>query len=219
MLSRRTVVFGLPLLTAGCASAPPIQMAAAPVDPAYQAMYGEIDSERFPVPAIDLTDIDPVFLRQEVSYSTAEQPGTVVIDPANHFLYLVRAGGRAMRYGIGVGREGFGWSGRAQIDRKAEWPTWTPPHEMVLRDPKAAPFAKGMPGGPKNPLGARAMYLYQDGRDTLYRIHGTTEPESIGQSMSSGCIRLMNQDIINLYGRVPTGSRVVVLRATGMKTS
>ncbi len=110
-----------------------------------------------------------------------------------------------MRYGVGVGREGFGWNGSATILRKAAWPKWTPPAEMVARDPSAAPWAKGMPGGPQNPLGARALYLFQNGRDILYRIHGTIEPRSIGKSMSSGCIRLLNQDVIDLYRRAPNG--------------
>jgi lipoprotein-anchoring transpeptidase ErfK/SrfK len=119
----------------------------------------------------------------------------------------------AMRYGIGVGREGFSWSGDAVIQRKAEWPKWTPPAEMVARDPKAAEWANGLPGGLSNPLGARALYLFQGNRDTLYRIHGTTEPYSIGTNVSSGCIRLINQDIVDLYSRVPVGTRVVVLPA------
>jgi lipoprotein-anchoring transpeptidase ErfK/SrfK len=216
MLSRRMFMMAVPLAAAGCASdlRNPDMAANAPrpviQDPRYDALQGE----RFPVPAIDLTEIDPEFLRQEVDYDTRETVGTIVIDPSNHFLYLVRPGGKAIRYGVGVGRAGFGWNGRATIDRKAMWPTWTPPAAMVARDPSARPWAKGMPGGPNNPLGARAMYLYQNGRDTLYRIHGTVEPDSIGKSMSSGCIRLLNQDIIDLFGRVPTGTRTVVLRPT-----
>lgn len=180
-------------------------------DPANVARYAALNDERFPVPAINISKIDPKYLRQEVAYSTSEEPGTIVVDPTNYFLYLILPQGRAIRYGVGVGREGFGWNGSASILRKAEWPTWTPPAEMIARDPSAAPWAKGMPGGPQNPLGARALYLYQNGRDTLYRIHGTIEPRSIGKSMSSGCIRLLNQDVIDLYRRVPIGSRTVVL--------
>lgn len=175
------------------------------------ARYEALEGERFPVPAVNLRRFNPKYMRQEVEYATAEPPGTIIVDSQNYFLYLTLPGGRALRYGIGVGREGFGWNGSAIILHKAEWPKWTPPAEMIARDPQAAVWANGMPGGPENPLGARALYLFQNGRDTLYRIHGTIEPRSIGQSMSSGCIRLLNQDIIDLYRRVPMGSRVVVL--------
>src|SRR5262249_52899179 len=121
--------------------------------------------------------------------------------------------GRAIRYGIGVGREGFAWSGAATVKSKQEWPKWFPPADMMARDPRAAPWADGMPGGLQNPLGARALYLWQGDKDTLYRIHGTNEPWSIGRAGSSGCIRMFNQDVIDLYDRVPEGSRVVVLPA------
>ncbi|MFN0264336.1 L,D-transpeptidase [Tepidamorphus sp. 3E244] len=151
------------------------------------------------------------YRRQLVKYETKERPGTIVIDPSSKYLYLVMKDGEAMRYGVGVGREGFAWSGRANIRRKAEWPDWTPPAEMIKRRPDLAKYRNGMPGGPENPLGARAMYLYKGGRDTLYRIHGTNEPWTIGQAMSSGCIRLVNDDIEDLYERVPMGTRVVVL--------
>jgi lipoprotein-anchoring transpeptidase ErfK/SrfK len=171
--------------------------------------------ERFPVEPVNLARIDRRYWRQQVPDPTGERPGTIVVDADNYFLYHVGEGGRAMRYGVGVGREGFGWSGSATIARKAEWPTWTPPKEMIARDPEAAPWANGMPGGPDNPLGARALYLYQNGRDTLYRIHGTNEPQSIGRSVSSGCVRLLNADVIHLHSRVPTGTRVVVLPSRG----
>jgi len=134
-----------------------------------------------------------------------------VRDPTNRFLYLVENGGQSMRYGIGVGREGFAWSGTAVVHDKQEWPKWFPPPEMVARDPKVAPYANGMEGGIKNPIGARALYLWQGNKDTLFRLHGTNEPSSIGHAVSSGCIRLLNQDIIDLYDRVPTGTKVVVL--------
>ena len=153
------------------------------------------------------------FRKQVVDYDTRERPGTIVVDPANHYLNLVQDEGKALRYGVGVGREGFGWSGRARIRRKAEWPTWTPPETMIRRRPELAKWRGGMPGGPQNPLGARALYLYQGNRDTLYRIHGTNEPWTIGQSMSSGCIRMVNKDVEDLYTRVRLGARVVVLRA------
>lgn len=151
------------------------------------------------------------FRRQLVPFKTAEQPGTIIIDGNKHFLYLVQPGFQALRYGIGVGREGFGWAGIVRIGRTAEWPHWTPPAEMVARDPLAAKWANGMPGGPDNPLGARALYLYEGGRDTIYRIHGTTEPWSIGLNISSGCIRMVNDDIIDLHSRAEVGAKVIVL--------
>ena len=163
-------------------------------------------------PATDISSVDPQFLRREVAYDTPERPGTIVVDTADRHLYLVRENGRAIRYGIGVGAEGMKWAGRAQVGRKAMWPRWTPTAAMIKRDPERnRPWANGMPPGPGNPLGPRALYLFQDGRDTLYRIHGTSEPWSIGKSMSSGCIRLFNQDIIDLYSRVPAGTNVLVL--------
>lgn len=151
------------------------------------------------------------FRRQVVTFRTAEKPGTIVIDGDKHFLYLVLPDFKAVRYGIGVGRDGFGWAGIVNVGRKAEWPVWTPPAEMVARDPKAAQWAGGMPGGPDNPLGPRALYLYQGSQDTIYRIHGTTEPWSIGLNVSSGCIRLNNDDIIDLFDRVEVGAKVIVL--------
>jgi len=173
--------------------------------------YAADPAEKFPLPPINLERIDPKFLRQRVKYDTPEKPGTVVVEPHNHFLYLVEEGGTAIRYGVGVGRAGFGWSGRAQVGFKREWPTWTPPATMILREPELQKWAKGMPPGLKNPLGARALYIYQGGRDTLYRLHGRNNPGSIGKSLSSGCIRLWNQDIIDLYNRVDVGARLVVI--------
>ncbi|MGQ7791300.1 L,D-transpeptidase [Faunimonas sp. B44] len=171
--------------------------------------------EIFPIEAVDLTRIDRKFWRQIVPDPTGEPAGTIVVDPDACFLWLVMEGGEAMRYGVGVGRDGFGWDGTATIARKAEWPTWTPPREMIAREPELIEWAKGMPGGPENPLGARALYLYQNGHDTLYRIHGTNEAWSIGRSVSSGCIRLLNAEVIDLYDRVPRGSRVVVRPSRG----
>ena len=151
------------------------------------------------------------FQRQVVTFRTAEKPGTIIIDGDKHFLYYVLPNFQAIRYGIGVGRDGFGWAGIVEVGRKAEWPTWTPPAEMVARDPNAAKYANGMPGGPDNPLGARAMYLYVGGQDSIYRIHGTTQPWSIGLNISSGCIRMVNEDVIDLYNCVDVGARVIVL--------
>lgn len=155
--------------------------------------------------------VPEAFRRQIVTFRTAEKPGTIIIDGNQHFLYLVVPGLKAMRYGIGVGRDGFGWAGIVRVGRTAEWPTWTPPAEMVARDPNAAKFAGGMPGGPDNPLGARALYLYQGDQDTIYRIHGTPEPWTIGLDVSSGCIRMNNDDIVDLHSQVQVGAKVVVL--------
>ena len=173
--------------------------------------YRAASEERFPVPAVSAHDLDSKYVRQIVRYPTSHAVGTIIVDPDAKFLYLVMEGGTAMRYGIGVGREGFGWSGTAQVARKASWPRWTPPAAMIRRQPELEQYRRGMEPGLDNPLGARALYLYQNGRDTLYRIHGTNEPWSIGQNVSSGCIRLLNQDIIDLFGRIPVGSQVVVL--------
>ncbi|MFK7791991.1 MAG: L,D-transpeptidase [Devosiaceae bacterium] len=154
--------------------------------------------------------IDRQWMPQTVSYSGRERAGTIVIDVASKYLYHVEAGGTARRYGIGVGRDGFRWAGAAVVGRKAEWPTWTPPAAMIRRQPELREWAGGMPGGEDNPLGARALYLYRGGRDTLYRIHGTNAPWTIGQAMSSGCIRMVNAHVEELYERVRVGSRVVV---------
>jgi lipoprotein-anchoring transpeptidase ErfK/SrfK len=150
------------------------------------------------------TEPEPEFQRREVDYSGPEAPGTLVVDTPDKFLFLIEPHGKALRYGIGVGRPGFTWSGVKRISRKAEWPDWTPPAEMVLRRPD---LPRHMAGGPENPLGARALYL----GSSLYRIHGTNEPSTIGHNVSSGCIRMMNEDVIDLYTRVPVGAKVIVL--------
>jgi lipoprotein-anchoring transpeptidase ErfK/SrfK len=144
----------------------------------------------------------------EVENPTKQPAGTIVIDTASRHLYLVERDGRALQYGIGVGRQGFSWKGTARVQRKAEWPDWIPPKEMILRRPD---LPERMEGGIENPLGARALYLFQGNRDTLFRIHGTNEPDTIGKAVSSGCIRMNNADVIDLYQRVPVGARVVVL--------
>jgi lipoprotein-anchoring transpeptidase ErfK/SrfK len=164
-----------------------------------------------------LTDVDPAYRRKDVQYATREARGTIVVDPPEHFLYFVQAGGRAVRYGVGVGGEGFGWSGVAEVRNKQEWPDWYPPEEMLQRKPELRramielQSGLGMPGGPENALGARALYLWQGKKDTLYRIHGTNEPWTIGTNVSAGCIRLTNEDVIDLYDRTPVGTKVVVL--------
>jgi lipoprotein-anchoring transpeptidase ErfK/SrfK len=143
---------------------------------------------------------------------TYEQPGTVIVDTRARALYYVMEDGEAIRYGVAVGKEGFSWAGIAQVGRKVEWPRWTPPASMIQRRPELAKFANGMPGGiPENPLGARALYLFANGRDTLFRIHGTNEPQSIGTAASSGCIRMLNEEVVELYDNVYIGTKVIVL--------
>lgn len=151
------------------------------------------------------------FRRTTVRYPSKHKTGTIVIDSRQKYLYLVQPNGRAIRYGVGVGREGFGWRGTVRVGRKSKWPTWTPPAAMIRREPYLKKYANGMPGGVNNPLGARALYLYNGGRDSLYRIHGTNEPWSIGRNVSSGCIRLNNHDIVHLYDRAQIGAKVVVI--------
>ncbi|MHA1188893.1 MAG: L,D-transpeptidase [Alphaproteobacteria bacterium] len=171
--------------------------------------------EKFPVKPINLSKIPAKFHRQRVRNRTGEGPNTIVVDPDAKFLYFVESDQYAWRYGIGVGRAGFGWDGEAVIKAKRKWPAWHPPKEMQERDPEAAKWANGMPGGPTNPIGARGLYLYQGNVDTLYRIHGTVEAWSIGRAVSSGCIRVLNADVIDLYERVPLGTRVIVRKSRG----
>lgn len=179
---------------------------------AFAAMYDVRPGERFALPATDVSEIDPLYLRRDVAYPRREAPGTIVVDTGSRHLYLVREGGRATRYGIGVGKAGLSWSGQARIGRKAEWPRWTPTSAMIAREPERnARWRGGMAPGLGNPLGARALYLYQGDQDTLYRIHGTNEPATIGTAVSSGCIRMLNQDAIDLYERASVGAKVVVL--------
>ncbi|UVK39125.1 L,D-transpeptidase [Mesorhizobium sp. AR10] len=173
--------------------------------------YGAINDAGYQLPRIPIEKVPRQYHRQEVNYDTREKPGTIIVDTQNKFLYFVEGDGRAIRYGIGVGREGFEWHGTARIALKREWPTWTPPRQMIQRQPELAKFASGMEPGLKNPLGARAMYLFNKGGDSGYRLHGSPEWNSIGKAMSSGCIRLMNQDIIDLYDRTEVGAKVIVL--------
>jgi lipoprotein-anchoring transpeptidase ErfK/SrfK len=163
-----------------------------------EAPYEAVEQEAGPV------EIPAHLRRQVVSYATREAPGTIIVDTPQTYLYYVIGGGKAVRYGIGVGREGFTWSGVRSVDRKAEWPDWVPPAEMIARQPYLPRF---MAGGPGNPLGARAMYI----GGTVYRIHGTNQPSTIGQKVSSGCIRMLNEDVADLYSRVTVGTKVVVL--------
>ncbi|MGV2981208.1 L,D-transpeptidase [Camelimonas sp. ID_303_24] len=176
-------------------------------------MYGAVPQEKFPIPAVDVSKVDSKYYRRTVRYETKEAPGTIIVDPGNYYVYRVEGDGTATRYGANVGRDGFRWSGNAYVGRKAEWATWTPPKEMIKRQPEAAKYARGMPGGLDNPLGARTLYLYQNGAYTLYTIYASSDPESIGSGVTSGCVGLLSQDMIDLYSRTPVKTKVVVLPA------
>lgn len=233
-----TFGFGAAALASGCAGGPRARIADTAVGPAYYApgfggdggylvedgrgeapseyasMYGPIEDGGFLIPPVDLSRVDPRFYRQMVSDPTGEGPGTITIDTASRFAYLSHGDGSAMRYGVGIGREGFAWAGDAKVQWKQKWPKWTPPGEMIDRQPELEPYREaGMSPGLQNPLGARALYLFQNGQDTFYRLHGTPQYWTIGTAASSGCIRFMNQDIIDLYDRAPVGSKVVVRQA------
>ncbi|HBT67742.1 MAG TPA: hypothetical protein DEB63_05225 [Agrobacterium sp.] len=223
-ISRRNLLaLGAASLLASCATSGQPPMTATPVKsddplpavtPVTPAMYAAMPDETFPIPAVNIKQVDPKYWRQVVDYPTEEKPGTLIVDTPNKFLYHVLPGGKARRYGIGVGRDGFSWSGRATVAYKRAWPKWTPPDEMVARQPALQPYSianGGMPPGLKNPLGARALYIHQGGKDTLYRLHGTPEAFSIGKAVSSGCIRLLNQDVIDLFNNVRDGSPIVVI--------
>ncbi|MBW9064219.1 L,D-transpeptidase [Rhizobium herbae] len=203
-LTRRGLLLSLSGLLAGCAAS----------GPNHAANYAARPGEQFPLPAMPLERIKPELRRREVAYETPYEAGTIVIDTPARRLYYVLGGGRAMRYGIGVGREGYALAGSAYIGRKAEWPSWTPTANMIRREPERnLRYAGGVPGGLHNPLGARAVYLYRNGHDTMFRIHGTNQPQTIGHAVSSGCIRMLNHDVIDLYERAEVGGRVIVLQA------
>jgi lipoprotein-anchoring transpeptidase ErfK/SrfK len=183
-------------------------------NPVNRVVYDVLRDDGHTLPAIPVSRVDPRFLRQEVSYVTNEAPGTIVVDTRAHFLYLVQPGGKAMRYGVGLGKAGFSWQGRGVIQRKAKWPRWTPSEDMVSRQPDLRQFAASEGGaipGLNNPLGARALYIFKDGRDTLYRVHGTPDWQSVGKATSSGCVRMLNQDVIDLFDRVPSGTPISVI--------
>ena len=168
---------------------------------------GIIPDQPFNIEIVNIRKIPPAFRRQDVRYTGPEPVGSLVIDKVGRFLFHVTGPGRAVRYGVAVGRDGAQWQGEAVVGRRARWPSWTPTANMRRRNPK---LPVTMAGGPQNPLGARALYLYQNGRDTLYRIHGTNEPWSIGKAASSGCIGMLNEDVFELFGSVPNGTRVFV---------
>lgn len=176
-------------------------------------MYTALPNEKFPVPAADVSKIDPKYYRTVVAYDGDEKPGTIIVDPSNYYVYRVEDDGKATRYGANVGRQGFLWHGEAYVGRKAEWPIWTPPKEMILRQPELKKWAAGMPPSLENPLGARTLYLYQNGAYTLYTIYATVDEETIGTNLTSGCTGLMTQDMIDLYDRTAVKTKVIVLPA------
>lgn len=183
-------------------------------DSSFAANYSARPNERFPLPAIDPKILAPKFRRTRISYDSGEKPGTLIVDTGEFYLYLIEPAGSAMRYGVGLGRAGFEWSGRARVAWKRPWPTWTPPDTMIAREPELEKWSVrngGMPPGLKNPLGARALYIFEGKVDTLYRLHGTNEPQSIGKAVSSGCVRMINQDAIDLYDRVKSNAPILVI--------
>ncbi|HEY4142996.1 MAG TPA: L,D-transpeptidase [Pseudolabrys sp.] len=205
-LSRRAMMLGLPLFVAGCGISPDGFMFSG-------GDYGTITDGGQTIPALDFGVIDRDKLRTQVAWSGREKPGNVVVKIPERHLFLVMEGGRALRYSVGVGRtEALNFRGQATIGRKEKWPRWTPTPNMIAHIPRYRPYAGGMAGGIDNPLGARALYLYRGGTDTYFRLHGTTEPETIGSAVSSGCVRLFNHDIIDLYNRVPLGATVTVIQ-------
>ena len=211
-LSRRSFLAGSALgigalSLGGCGTTDTLLMAEA------AKTYGPMPNEKFPIPAVDVSKVKPKYYRRTVQYASSEAPGTIVVDPANYYVYRIEGDGTATRYGANVGRQGFLWNGNAYVGRKSEWATWTPPKEMIRRQPEAAKYARGMPGGLDNPLGARTLHLYQNGAYTLYTIYASSDAESIGTGITSGCVGLLSQDMIHLYARTPVKTKVVVLPA------
>jgi lipoprotein-anchoring transpeptidase ErfK/SrfK len=183
-------------------------------DPNFALNYGPRPDEKFPLPAISPRILPPKFRRQRVEYETKERVGALVVDTNTYYLYLVEPDGMAMRYGVGLGRAGFEWSGRARVAWKRAWPKWTPPDSMIAREPELERWSVrngGMPPGPDNPMGARALYIFEGNADTLYRVHGTNDPRGIGTATSAGCVRMVNQDVIDLYDRVKPNAPILVM--------
>jgi len=212
LLDRRSFLLGSAVALgalglAGCATTDGISLAEA------EKIYGPASNEKFPIPAVDVSKLDPKYYRRTVRYDSEEAPGTIIVDPGKYYVYRIEGDGNATRYGANVGRQGFLWSGEAYVGRKAEWPVWTPPREMIQRQPEAAKYARGMAPGLDNPLGARTLYLYQNGVYTLYTIYSTSDPGTIGTNLTSGCTGLLSQDMIDLYSRTPVKTKVVVLPA------
>lgn len=225
ILTRRSMIAGTTtaagLLLAGCSTSSRTSKISRVIksgnksgELSLKALYGARPNEKFPIPAVPKGALDPQFFRKRVNYNTKEKPGTVIVDTSKFFLYFVEPKGKAMRYGVGLGKAGFEWSGRGRILWKQVWPKWTPPAEMIERRPELEKWSEangGMPGGPLNPLGARALYIFQGNEDTLYRLHGTPEHNSIGKAVSSGCVRLVHQDVIDLYERVKPKAKILVV--------
>ena len=215
-VSRRSLLAGFFGLTAfgvaGCQSVPEPTITAPPEDYDDSWYIGSIPDQPFDIPLVDRTRMKPELMRQTVTYTGGEKPGTIVVNIDERFLYFVQSDNTALRYGIGVGRQGFSWRGIAEVGRKGVWPEWRPTTTMK-RVLKGLP--EHMAGGVARPLGARALYLYQNGQDILVRIHGTNEPWSIGEQVSSGCVRMLNEDIFDLYNRVKTGTVVKVRKGGG----
>ncbi|MHC1549633.1 L,D-transpeptidase [Phyllobacterium sp. K27] len=230
-LSRRTFVFGSMATSAalaGCTTTATTQRAEIAPEPRpvrkplptgvapaseLELRYAAVQDGGHSIPAIPYQQMDPKYYRQRVTDPTGEPAGTVVVDTVGRFLYLVEPGGTAMRYGVGIGRDGFAWQGEGIVHWRQHWPRWKPPADMIARQPELAKYSVengGMEPGIKNPLGARALYIFQNGQDTLYRLHGSPQWRSIGKATSSGCVRLINQDAIDLYDRVPYHARIVV---------
>ena len=217
-LTRLTLGLMLGLGLMACAPDPAMVaagLANAPEPKLIEGVYQGATDGAFTVAAVPVEKVPTQFQRQSVYYPSDEAKGTIIIDPAQKFLYLITGRNQATRYGISVGRDGFQWAGTALITSRQSWPTWTPPPEMIERKPELIKWEKGQPGGPDNPLGARALYLTTNGVDYGYRIHGTPEWYSIGKNASSGCFRMINQDVMDLFERVPDGTKVVVLNADG----
>ncbi|GGA40841.1 L,D-transpeptidase [Pelagibacterium lentulum] len=217
--NRRSFMAGaaslMALTAAGCTTTTPRQTTPAvppppPIPESVRLMYAALPEEEFPVPAVDLRYVEPRYFRQRIDYPTSEAPGTVIVDTTDFYLYHVEEGGTAMRYGAGLGRAGFEWSGRGHIAYTRKWPVWTPPSEMIDRQPELEKWRRGQPPGLDNPLGARALYIHEGQRDTIYRVHGTGEAWTIGHAVSSGCVRLLHHDVIHLADRVRPGSTIIV---------
>ncbi|HZG29733.1 Lipoprotein-anchoring transpeptidase ErfK/SrfK [Ensifer adhaerens] len=189
------------------------QSRVARLDPDVWNRYGPMDDAGHLLPAIPIERVNPSLLRQKVDYPTTEKPGTLVVDTRSRYLYLVQGNGQALRYGVGLGRQGYAWSGRGIIRYKQQWPRWTPTDGMAeaSTDINNIKVRGGMVAGIENPLGARALYIYKDGKDTLYRVHGTPDWQSVGKQVSSGCVRMYNQDVVDLYNRVRDGAVIVVM--------
>ncbi|MCF6344825.1 MAG: L,D-transpeptidase [Devosiaceae bacterium] len=220
-ISRRVFTTGgislLGLTLAGCSNASKTGTETEAVSVSTQRlalMYGPLPEEKFPIPAIHLRKLDKRFYRQQVDFDTSEKVGTIIVNTKTFYCHLIQENGKAMRYGVGLGKAGFEWSGRAQIAWKRKWPTWTPPASMIERVPELEKYSAangGQQPGLDNPLGARALYVYKNGRDTLYRLHGSVETYSIGKAVSSGCVRFINQDIVDLYDRIPRKAPLLVI--------